>query len=147
MVSEFPAGLDRQTLETVLNLDDDVLSFKRVNDAGAMWLANVAVEGGDPVDVIVDNGINEIYVQALLRLDYEGISPAERNLVITAAMTALEPYSTVGLTQLGNGVYLRSAFFIDHSTIHAFTNTLKAITLAHSAYQRQVPITAEALRA
>lgn len=111
-----------------------------------MWQAEVSVEGREPVNVLVDNGINEIYVQALIRLDYDGITPVERELLVAAALTALEPYATVGMAQLGGDIFLRSAFFIDHSTIHAFTNTLKAIVMAYAAYDRQIPITAEAMR-
>ena len=86
-----------------------------------MWQATVSVEGGGPVNLIIDNGINEIYLQALVRLDYDGISPDERTLLITAAMKALEPYSTVGLAELAGNVFLRSAFFVDHCNMHAFT--------------------------
>ena len=68
------------------------------------------------------------------------------NPLINAAMTALEPYATVGLTELGGNIFLRSAFFIDHCTMHAFTNTLKAIALAYGAYLSQLPVTAAALR-
>ncbi|WP_131831325.1 hypothetical protein [Mycobacteroides abscessus] len=147
VVSEYPAGLSRQILEEVMRLDGDVLSYSRVEGPSAMWQAAVSVEGGEPVNVIVDNGINEIYVQALIRLDYDEITSNERELLIAAALTALEPYATVGMTQFGGNIFLRSAFFIDHSTIHAFTNTLKAIVMAYSAYNRQIPITAEAMRA
>jgi hypothetical protein len=146
VVSEFPAGLTRQSVETVMNLDPAVLSFSRANDAGSMWQATVSVEGGEPVNLIIDNGINEIYLQALVRLDYDEITAAERNLLISAALEALVPYATVGLAELGGGIYLRSAFFIDHSTVHAFTNTLQGIALAYAAYLQQLPITAEALR-
>lgn len=146
MVSEFPAGLSRQTIEEIMNLDPAVLSFNRANDTGSMWQATISVEGDEPVNLIVDNGINEIYLQALVRLDYDGIGPDEKHLLITAAMKALEPYSTVGLTELAGNIFLRSAFFIDHSTMHAFTNTLQGITLAYAAYLRQLPITAAALR-
>lgn len=145
-MSEFSAGLSRQTIETVMGLDPAVLSFNRANDTGSMWQATVSVEGGEPVNLIVDNGINPIYLQALVRLDYDEITPAERNLLISAAMEALVPYATVGLTELGGGIYLRSAFFVDHSTVHAFTNTLHGIALAYAAYLQQLPITAEALR-
>lgn len=146
MVSEYPAGLSRQILEEVMRLNDDVVSYGRVEGPSAMWQAAVSVEGGEPVNLVVDNGINEIYVQALIRLDYDGITPNERELLISAALTALEPYATVGLTQFGGNIFMRSAFFIDHSTIHAFTNTLTAIVLAHAAFNRQIPITAEAMR-
>lgn len=141
MVSEFPAGLSRATIETIMNLDPKVQSFRRANDTGSMWQATVSVEGVEPVDLIVDNGINPIYLQALVRLDYNEILPEERILVITAAMTALEPYATVGITELAGGIYLRSAFFLDHSTMHAFTNTLQGIVLAHAAYVRQLSVT------
>lgn len=79
MVSEFPAGLSRQSIETIMDVDPAVLSFNRVNDAGSIWQATVSVEGGEPVNLIVDNGINPIYLQALayrqalVRLDYAGI--------------------------------------------------------------------------
>lgn len=146
MVSEFPAGLSRQILEEVMHFDQDVVSYSRAEGTTAMWLAEVTFAGSEPVNVIVDNGINEIYVQALIRLDYEGITPAERELLIAAALTPLEPNATVGITQLGGNIFLRSAFFIDHSTIHAFTNTLSAVAMAYAAYNRQLPITAEAMR-
>lgn len=146
MTSDFQAGLSRQTIETVMGLDPAVLSFNRANDTGSMWQATVSVEGGEPVNLIIDNGINEIYLQALARLDYDEITVAEKNLLISAAMEALAPYATVGLTELAGGIYLRSAFFVDHSTVHAFTNTLQGIALAYAAYLRQLPITAEALR-
>lgn len=145
MASEFPAGLDRMTLEEVMRLDSDVVSFERMNDMGSMWRATVSVEGGEPVTVFIDNGINELYVQALIPVDYDEITADERQLVIGAALTALEPYAPVGLAAMGGRMYLRSAFFIDFSNIHAFTNTLKCIVLAYAAYSRQIPITAAAL--
>lgn len=147
MTSDFPAGLSRQTLETVMNLDPAVVSFTRANDAGTLWQATVSVEGREPVQLLVDNGINDIYVQVLARLDYNEIETHERDLLIASALKALEPYSTVGLTGLGNGIYLRSAFFIDHSTIHAFTNTLQGVALAYEAYLRQIPLTAAEFQA
>ncbi|WP_431240997.1 hypothetical protein ACQ86B_29170 (plasmid) [Mycolicibacterium aichiense] len=146
MTSEFPAGLDRMTLEEVLRLDSDVLSFERLNDQGSMWRAAVSVEGGEPVNVFIDNGINELYVQALIPVDYDEITVEERQLVIASAMTALEPYAPVGLAAMGGRLYLRSAFFIDFCNIHAFTNTLKCIVLAYVAHNRQIPITAAALQ-
>lgn len=140
MVSEFPAGLTRQTIETTLELDPAVLSFHRANDKGSMWQATFSVEGGEPVNLIIDNGINEIYLQVLVRLDYDEITPNQTNVLVTAALKALEPYSTVGLAGLAGGIYLRSAFFIDFSNIHAFTNTLQGIALAYAAYLHQLPI-------
>lgn len=146
MVSEFPAGLNRQSVETIMDLDPDVLSHSRLNDAGAMWRVLVSVEGGEPVSLVVDNGINSIYLQVLIRLDDDSIVPSERNLLVAAALKALEPYSTVGLTCLGDGIYLRSAFFIDFCNMHAFSNTVKGIALAYAAYLKQLPITASTLQ-
>ena len=67
--------------------------------------------------MIVDNGINEIYVRALIRLGYDGSLPTGRLLICGGAD---------GARTLRDGQeywfrrHLRSAFFIDHSTIHAF---------------------------
>jgi hypothetical protein len=140
VVSEFPAGLTRQTIESIMSSDPKVISFSRANESGSMWQATVAVDGGEPVDLIVDNGINPIYLQALARLDYEGVTPDERALLIDSAIKSLGPYATVGLAELGGGIYLRSAFFMDHCNMHAFTNTLQGIVLAHAAYVRQLSV-------
>ena len=129
-----------------MRIDSDVLSFERLNDEGSTWKATISVEGGEPAEMFIDDGINEIYVQALIPTDWDEITPDERQLVIAAAMSALAPYAPVGLASTGSRMYLRSAFFIDCSNIHAFTNTLKCILLAYTACNRQIPITAAELR-
>jgi hypothetical protein len=129
-----------------MNLDPDVVAYNRANEAGSLWQVSVSVEGRNPVDMLVDNSINSILVQALARLDYDEIPANEAQLLVAAALVALQPYSTVGLTRFGSGIFLRSAFFIDHSTIHAFTNTLKGVALAYEAYLTQLPLTAASLQ-
>jgi hypothetical protein len=128
--SDYPAGLSRGDIEFIMQHDVDVISLKRIDGAKAMWKLAVSVEGAAPVQMIADNGINEIYFQVLIRIDSDHI---------VEALTAISPYSVLGLSFVGEeGLFIRGAFYVDFSTMHALTNTYRAAALAYGAYEQAI---------
>ena len=124
-LSSFPAGLTPADIDYILQTDADVVALERIDGAKAMWKMSVSVEGAVPVEMIADNGINEIYFQVLIGIDSDHIFEA---------LTAIAPYAVVGLSFVGEGLFMRSAFWVEFSNIHALTNTYRAAALAHGAY-------------
>lgn len=129
MVSEFPAGLSRTDIDYILRNDSEVQSAERVDGAQAMWRIVYSFESQRPVEILIDNGINEVYVQSLIRIDTEHI---------VDALSTLEPFAVVGLAIMSDTLFMRSGFFIEHSTIHALTNSYRAVALAYLRYQQKI---------
>lgn len=129
MTSDFSAGLSRSGIEYILQLDSEVLSVERVEGPSAMWLISVSFEGGQPVEMLIDNGINELYVQALIQIDADHIAEALR---------AVEPIAVVGLALMDDRLYMRGAFYIDYSNMHALTNSYRAVAFAYLRYQQAI---------
>ena len=129
MTSDFPAGLGGSEIEFLMQNNSDVVSMERVDGAKALWKIEVSVDGAEPVRMLADNGINEIYFQALVQIDMDHIGDA---------LTVIQPYATVGLAIVGEALFMRSAFYVSFSNMHALSNTLRAIALAHAAYQRVI---------
>lgn len=122
-----PVGLTRRDIDYLLQVNDDVVAFERVEGATAMWNIAVSVDGGPPVRMIADNGINEIYFQALIQVDAAHVAEA---------LHVLQPFATVGLVMLGeNGLWMRSAFFLEFSNMHALSNCIRGIAMAHRRYE------------
>lgn len=124
MPSGLPAGISRHDIEVVLSAYNRVTSYRQIADLGSTWIAEVAIDGHSPVDVIVDNGINPIYIQLLISIPPE------------AAATAIEatmPFALVGVAYVGESLYLRLTLFADHSTMAALKNSLHVITIAYQA--------------
>ena len=128
-LSSFPAGLTPADIDYILQSDADVVALERFDGAKAMWKMSVSVEGAVPVEMIADNGINEIYFQVLIGIDSDHIFEA---------LTAIAPYAVVGLSFVGEGLFMRSAFWVEFSNMHALTNTYRAAALAHGAYAQAV---------
>ena len=129
MVSEFPAGLSRTDLEYVMQHLDDVIELERIEGPAALWKVTVSVDGGAPVQLLADNGINDIYFQVFVQIDTDHL---------VEALRAVQPYATVGVMVLNDSLFLRSSFYMDFSNIHAVSNTLRAVALAWAAYQQVV---------
>ncbi|QXV56620.1 hypothetical protein CVV72_06065 [Amycolatopsis sp. TNS106] len=110
-----------------MQINDDVVHLERVDGPAAMWKVSVSVEGADPVHMLADNGINEIYFQVFVQIDVDHI---------VEALRVLQPYATVGLTLMNDSLFIRSAFYLEFSNMHALSNTLRAVALAYRAYQR-----------
>lgn len=129
-LNSYPAGLTPSDIEFILQNDADVVSLERIDGAKSMWKLCVSVDGAEPVEMIADNGINEIYFQVLIRIDPDHI---------VEALTAIAPYAVVGLSFVGEGgLFMRGAFYVEFSNMHALTNTYRAAALAHGAYVRAV---------
>lgn len=129
-LSEFPAGLGSTDIETIMQSDAEVVSLERIDGAKAMWNIAVSVNGAAPVQMIADNGINEIYFQVLIRIDSDHI---------VEALTAVSPYAVLGLSFVGDGgLFIRGAFYVEFSNMHALTNTYRAAALAHGAYEQAI---------
>lgn len=109
--------------------DSDVVHLERVDGPAAMWKVSVSVEGADPVHMLADNGINDIYLQVLVQIDADHI---------VEALRVIQPYATVGLTIMNDALFIRSAFYVSFSNMHALSNTLRATASAYTAYQRAV---------
>ena len=93
-----------------------------------MWNIAVSVDGSPPVPMIVDNGINDIYLQALIQVD-----PA----YIAEALDVIQPFATVGLVMLGeNGLWMRSSFFVEFSNMHALSNCIRGMAMAYGRYEK-----------
>lgn len=129
MANEFPAGLSRSDIEFILKNDDEVLSVERIDGAKALWRISYSFEGQQPVEMLIDNGVNEIYVQVLVQVDADHI---------VEALSALEPFAVVGLTIMNDMLFMRSGFYIEHSTMHAFTNSYRAAAYAYLRYQQTI---------
>jgi hypothetical protein len=125
MASEFSAGLTRSDIAFIMQHDAEVISMEEIDGAAALWRISVSVEGGSPVEMLIDNGINELYVQALVQCDSN---------FIYEALSATEAIAVVGLTVISDQLFMRGALFIEHSTMHAFTNTYRAAAIAHNRY-------------
>ncbi|SNU02183.1 hypothetical protein SAMN06298212_12720 [Ruaniaceae bacterium KH17] len=128
-MSEFPAGLDRDGLEYIMELDDDVRSFERIEGATAMWRVVVERDGQGPVEMFVDNGLNEIFVQAFVRID---------SAHLATALETVQTIGIVGLVTINGDVFIRSGFLIGESTIHAFTNCYGAVAIAYHLYHQAI---------
>ncbi|MFC4852799.1 hypothetical protein [Actinophytocola glycyrrhizae] len=129
MAGEFPAGLSSSDIEFLMRNNDDVVSMERVDGAKALWKIAVSVEGAEPVQVLADNGINDIYFQALVQIDMDHVGDA---------LSVLQPYATVGLAIVGEALFMRSAFYVSFSNMHALSNTLRAVALAYTAYRQVI---------
>ncbi|MBB1021148.1 hypothetical protein G6030_07615 [Dietzia sp. E1] len=118
-------GLTRADIEHILKADADMISVERIGDAPALWRVTYSIDGRPPIEMMIDNGINQIYVQVLIQIDADHIFEA---------LSALGPYATVGLAVLSDMLFIRSAFYIEFSTMHAFTNSYHAAALAYLHY-------------
>lgn len=125
MKNDGPTGLTRSDIEYILKADADMLSVERIDDVPALWRVSYSIDGQPPIEMMIDNGINEIYVQVLIQIDTDHIFDA---------LSALGPYATVGLTILSDMLFIRSAFYIEFSNMHAFTNSYHAAALAYRNY-------------
>lgn len=129
-LSSFPAGLASADIEYILQNDADVVSLERIDGAKSMWKMSVAVDGAEPVEMIADNGINEIYFQVLIAIDSDHVFEA---------LTAIAPYAVMGLSFVGEGgLFMRGAFYVEFSNMHALTNTYRAAALAYNAYSQAI---------
>lgn len=129
MRSEFPAGLNRSDIDLILSADPQVIAVERVDGAKAMWRIVFAPDDQSPVEIVIDNGVNEIYVQSLIQIDTDHIFEA---------LTVVGPIAVVGLAVMGETLFMRSVFFIGHSTMHALTNSYSALALAYGRYQQAI---------
>jgi len=118
-------GLTRADIEYILKADADMVSVERIGDVPALWRVSYSIDGKPPIEMMIDNGINEIYVQVLIQIDTDHI---------VEALSALGPYATVGLAILSDMLFIRSAFYIEFSSMHAFTNSYHAAALAYLHY-------------
>lgn len=84
----------RSDIDLVLSSLDEFEDIRRVPEATALWDVNVVVDRMAPVRLLVDNGINEIYVQAILR---DPLLDANPGLLLEV----LQNYGVVGLSSLG----------------------------------------------
>lgn len=129
-LSSYPAGLTPADIEYILQNDADVVSLERIDGAKSMWKMSVSVDGAEPVEMIADNGINEIYFQVLTRIDSDHVFEA---------LTAVAPYAVMGLSFVGEGgLFMRGALYVEFSNMHALTNTYRAAALAHGAYVQAI---------
>jgi hypothetical protein len=129
-LSSYPAGLTPADIEYILQNDADVVSLERIDGAKAMWKMSVSVDGAEPVEMIADNGINEVYFQVLIGIDTDHVFEA---------LTAIAPYAVMGLSFVGEGgLFMRGAFYVEFSNMHALTNTYRAAALAHGAYAEAI---------
>lgn len=123
MTSEFPVGLSRSDVRNILNLSKDVVAVEVLSEADALWRVDVAADGNPPVQMLIDNGINTIYLQILIPIEPEEVQ---------IALDTLAAHATVGVTYLANSYYLRSAIFMNFSTALAITNTIRAMAFAYA---------------
>ncbi|HLU27233.1 MAG TPA: hypothetical protein VKZ65_02260 [Glycomyces sp.] len=129
MVSDFPAGLSRSDIDFILQHDDEVLSSERIEGAKALWKISYSLEGRQPVELLIDNGVNEIYVQVFVQIDADHI---------VDALNVVQSYAVVGLTVINEMLFMRSGFFIEHSTMHALTNSYRSVAMAYLKYQQDL---------
>lgn len=125
MTNDNLVALNRNSLAYILKSDADVLSVERIEGAEALWKISYSLDGRQPVDMLVDNALNEIYVQILIQIDSDHIYEA---------LSALGPFGVVGLAILDDMLFMRSGFYIDFSGMHAFTNGLRAAALGYLRY-------------
>lgn len=122
-------GLTRSDIEYILKADADMVSVERIGDVPALWRVSYSIDGKPPIEMMIDNGINEIYVQVLIQIDTDHV---------IEALGALGPYATVGLAILSDMLFIRSAFYIEFSSMHAFTNSYHAAALAYLHYLESI---------
>ncbi|AXH95467.1 hypothetical protein [Ornithinimicrobium avium] len=118
----------RSDIELVLSTLDEFEDVRRVPEAKALWDVSVVVDGTSPVRLLVDNGINEIYVQGILRDPCLDANPA-------LLLEVLQGYGTVGLASLQGDLCLRGSCFLEYSQVHAITNTLLSVVYAFNDYR------------
>lgn len=126
-VSDLPAGMTVDDVEMVLRYNNDVVNYSAVGSSGAMWMATVSFDGNPPVEMLVDNKLNRIYLQVFAKIE-----PGQ----VDQALTTVGPYGAVGVSKLGDMFILRSAVLIEESTVHALTNALRGVALAYLALAR-----------
>lgn len=124
MTDNLPAGIRRESLAFLLDANSDVISVSAVGSSGALWAVDVQFDGKPPVSMLVDNALNPIYLQVIAK-----ISPAQ----VPSAAEVTGPFAVVAVARLGESFFLRSAFFMDHSNIHALSNSLRGVALAYLA--------------
>lgn len=118
----------RSDIDLVLSSLDEFEDIRRVPEATALWDVNVVVDRMAPVRLLVDNGINEIYVQAILR---DPLLEANPGLLLEVRQN----YGVVGLSSLGGDLCLRGGCFLEHSNVHAISNTLLSVVYAYNDYR------------
>lgn len=124
MSSDLPAGIRRDSVAFLLEANSDVISVSPVGSSGALWAVEVQFDGRPSVSMLVDNALNPIYLQIIAQ-----ISPTQ----VPRAAVASGPFAVVAVARIGESFFLRSAFFIDHSNIHALSNSLRGVALAFLA--------------
>lgn len=121
----------RSDIDLVLSAVDEFKEVRRVPEASALWDVSVVVDGREPVRLLIDNGINDIYLQALVRDPSLDANPG-------LLLEVLEGYGVVGLTTLNGDLYLRAGCFLEHSEVHAITNTLLSVVYAYNTYRERL---------
>lgn len=91
----------------------------------AMWTADVVVDGLAPVRVVIDNGINGVYLQALIRDPLDDQHP---RLLLEVA----ERSGIVGMTCIDGELFLRCSCILEDSSVDAIAKTLLAV--AHATH-------------
>lgn len=122
MTSSLPVELARHDIEAVFAADSSVVESARFSDMDTLWRIKFWHDGKPAVEMLVDNGINVIYLQVLVQV------PAKE---FDRAMGVVTPYAVVGVTELAGNYYLRGTVFMDFSTAKAVCNLLRAVYLAY----------------
>lgn len=121
----------RGDIDLVLSALPEFQEVTRVSEVTALWDVMVAVDGCPPVRLLVDNGINDLYLQALLR----DLSLDENPSLL---LEVASDYGVVGLISFGDDLYLRAGCFLEFSDVGAITNTLLAVVYAFHDYRRRL---------
>ncbi|MDO5052546.1 MAG: hypothetical protein Q4E05_06615 [Pseudoclavibacter sp.] len=129
MRNESPVGLTRSEIETVLERDEDVLRVERIESAKALWRVSYSFEGQPPMEMLIDNGIDESYVQVLVQIDAHHLDEA---------LSTLEPFGTVGLAMMDGMLLMRSGLCPEHSNAHALIDGYRAVAFAHFRYREAI---------
>jgi len=115
---------------TVLEHDPDIRDWEPLPGVRAMR-TSVAVSGHGQVEIIVENGANDLWLQILAP-----ISQASDGPTWEGAGWLLRETPAIGLAQFGEGIAIRHAVLLPHAGIHAISNGITLTAVATSSFMR-----------
>lgn len=111
----------------VLDHDPAIQSWTPLPGAARAVQATVATENHGKVNMVIENGANDLWLQLLV-----SISETSEGTVWEAAGWYLRHLPAIGLTQLGDGIAIRHGILLPHASIHAVTNGITLTAIAAS---------------
>lgn len=115
----------------VLARHPNILNWSTLPGAARAARAAVAVFGHGEVEIVVENGANDLWLQILAP-----ISQTSDGTAWESAGWLMRDIPAAGLAQLGDGIAIRHAILLPHADIHAITKGIILTAVATYSLMR-----------